>query len=68
MQVTGIVEDAVAAKEKSDQSLAAKNRESFLGLRLMDACRTSFIGGTWGVIGLRRRILVGCVLKALEHC
>ncbi|KUJ07670.1 uncharacterized protein LY89DRAFT_659889 [Mollisia scopiformis] len=58
MQVTGVVEDAVAAKEKANLYLAAKNQESFLGLRLMDACRTTFIGGVWGVIGLRRRILL----------
>jgi hypothetical protein len=65
--VTGVVEDAVAARERAEEYAAAKNRETFIGLRLLDACRTTFIGGTWGVIGLRRRILVSLSHETLLH-
>ncbi|CZR69199.1 uncharacterized protein PAC_19099 [Phialocephala subalpina] len=58
MQVTGVVEDSIAAREKAEQYIREKNHETFVGLRLMDACREMYIGGTWGVIGLRRRILL----------
>ncbi|KAF8850552.1 hypothetical protein BDZ45DRAFT_731502 [Acephala macrosclerotiorum] len=58
MQVTGVVEDLIAAREKAEQYVREKNHETFIGLRLMDACREMYVGGTWGVIGLRRRILL----------
>ncbi len=65
MQVTGVVEDTLAAREKAAQYIAEKNNETSIGLRMMDACRMTFIGGTWGVIGLRRRILVSTFLEVL---
>ncbi len=58
MQVTGVVEDSVAAKFKATQSVADKNQETFTGLRLMEVGRAVLVGGVWGVMGLRRRVLV----------
>lgn len=58
MQVTGVVEDSLAAKAKVNQYMNDKNQETFTGLRLMEAGRAVLVGGVWGVLGLRRRILV----------
>lgn len=58
MQVTGVVEDSLAAKAKANQYMDDKNQETFTGLRLMEAGRAVLVGGVWGVLGLRRRILV----------
>jgi hypothetical protein len=58
MQVTGVVEDSLAAKIKASQSADDRNRETLTGLRLMEAGRAVLVGGVWGVLGLRRRILV----------
>ncbi len=58
MQVTGVVEDSLAAKVKASQYVAEKNQETLTGLRFMEAGRAVLVGGVWGVLGLRRRILV----------
>jgi hypothetical protein len=58
MQVTGVVEDSAAAKAEAKAYKAAKNEETFTGLRLMEVGRAALVGGVWGVLGLRRRILV----------
>ena len=58
MQVTGVVEDSAAAKAEAMAYKTAKNEETFTGLRLMEAGRAALVGGVWGVLGLRRRILV----------
>lgn len=58
MLVTGIVEDALAAKVKAKTSRHQKNRDTLTGLRLMELGRATLVGGVWGVLGLRRRILV----------
>jgi hypothetical protein len=58
MQVTGVVEDSVAAKAKVAEFIAQKNQETLNGLRLMEVGRATLVGGVWGVLGLRRRILV----------
>jgi hypothetical protein len=58
MQVTGVVEDSVAAKAKVADLIAKKNQETLNGLRLMEVGRATLVGGVWGVLGLRRRILV----------
>jgi hypothetical protein len=58
MQVTGVVEDSAAAKSKAKAYKLEKNEETFTGLRLMEAGRAILVAGVWGVIGLRRRILV----------
>lgn len=58
MLVTGIVEDALAAKTKAKSSRQQKNRDTLTGLRLMELGRATLVGGVWGVLGLRRRILV----------
>jgi hypothetical protein len=58
MLVTGIVEDALAAKSKDKASRQQKNRDTLTGLRLMELGRATLVGGVWGVLGLRRRILV----------
>ena len=58
MQVTGIVEDTIAARLKTNEDIINKNQETLTGLRLMEVGRYVFVGGVWGVLGLRRRILV----------
>ncbi|KAE9362927.1 hypothetical protein N431DRAFT_357093 [Stipitochalara longipes BDJ] len=58
MQVTGVVEDSHAASQKYLQSKIDKNQETITGLRLMEAGRAVFVGGVWGVLGLRKRILL----------
>lgn len=58
MQVTGVVEDSLAAKVKASKYVAEKNQETLTGLRFMEAGRAVLVGGVWGVLGLRRRILV----------
>jgi hypothetical protein len=62
MQVTGVVEDSIAAKAKATQAAMNKNEDTFLGLRLMEVGRAALVGGVWGVLGLRRRILVNILL------
>lgn len=59
MQVTGIVEDSIAARIKANHSLLIKSKETLTGLRLMEAGRAVLVAGVWGVLGFRRRILVG---------
>jgi hypothetical protein len=59
MQVTGVVEDAKIALAKAKKVTYEKNKETYTGLRLMEVGRAALIGGVWGVLGLRRRILVG---------
>lgn len=58
MEVTGVVEDALAAKSKARKYQHMKNEETSRGLRMMEVGRWAFVAGWWGVIGLRRRILV----------
>jgi hypothetical protein len=58
MQVTGIVEDSIAAKIKAKDDLELKTQETLTGLRLMEGGRAALVAGVWGVLGLRRRILV----------
>jgi hypothetical protein len=52
------VEDLSTAKAEMRKSQAAKNRETFAGLRMMEFGRAALVGGVWGVLGLRRRVLV----------
>ena len=59
MQVTGVVEDSIAAKSRAKAYRLQKNQETYTGLRLMEAGRAVLVGGVWGVLGLRRRVLVG---------
>jgi len=65
MQVTGVVEDSAAAKAEAKAYKLAKNEETFTGLRLMEVGRATLIGGVWGVLGLRRRVLA-CALLCLS--
>jgi hypothetical protein len=67
MLVTGIVEDAVAAKVKSKARTLEKYQETMTGIRLMELGRATFVGGVWGVLGLRRRILVTSSLPRISH-
>lgn len=64
MQVTGIVEDSIAARLRAKEALLLKNYETLTGLRLMEGGRAALVAGVWGVLGLRRRILVSvpCML------
>jgi hypothetical protein len=61
MQVTGVVEDSLVAKARAKAYKQEKNEDTFTGLRLMEVGRSALVGGVWGVLGLRRRILV-------QHC
>lgn len=58
MQVTGIVEDSMAISEKAMIQKAMDIEDTFTGLRLMESGRAVLVAGVWGVLGLRRRILV----------
>jgi hypothetical protein len=58
MQVTGVVEDSIVAKKKLLEYKEKKIEDTFTGLRLMEIGRAVLVGGVWGVLGLRRRILV----------
>ncbi|KAK0109405.1 hypothetical protein ONS95_002103 [Cadophora gregata] len=58
MQVTGVVEDSLAARQKIMQLMNDKNQETFTGLRFMEIGRGVLVGGVWGVMGLRRRVLL----------
>ncbi|KAI9046450.1 hypothetical protein LZ554_009199 [Drepanopeziza brunnea f. sp. 'monogermtubi'] len=58
MQVTGVVEDALAAQLKAHESMLEKNEETLTGLRLMEVGRAVLVAGVWGVMGFRRRILL----------
>jgi len=58
MQVTGVVEDSRAAKAKMKASNDDRLEETFTGLRFMEFGRPLLVAGVWGVLGLRRRILV----------
>ncbi|KAF4633624.1 hypothetical protein G7Y89_g4486 [Cudoniella acicularis] len=58
MQVTGVVEDSNAAKLKAAKYLRLKTNDTLTGLRLMEFGRAALVGGVWGVLGLRRRILL----------
>jgi hypothetical protein len=60
MQVTGVVEDSLAAKIKANNYQAEKNEDTLSGIRAMEYGRAVLVGGIWGVLGLRRRILVLC--------
>ncbi|KAH8598219.1 hypothetical protein B0O99DRAFT_684264 [Bisporella sp. PMI_857] len=58
MEVTGIVEDHRLAKRKALKETQEKLEETYMGLKLLELGRLSLIGGVWGVLGLRRRILL----------
>ena len=58
MQVTGVVEDSLTARVKANEYQAEKNEETLSGIRAMEYGRAVLVGGIWGVLGLRRRILV----------
>ncbi|CAG8956154.1 hypothetical protein HYFRA_00012071, partial [Hymenoscyphus fraxineus] len=58
MQVTGVVEDSIAARVQATEILFKKNRDTLTGIRAMEWGRALMVGGIWGVLGLRRRILL----------
>jgi hypothetical protein len=68
MQVTGVVEDSLAAKVKASQFMNEKNQETLTGLRFMEGGRAVLVGGVWGVLGLRRRILVTQLSVCHDEC
>ena len=55
VSVTGLIEDH---RQKDREATDKKLKETFAGLRLIEVGRGVLIGGTWGVLGLRRRVLV----------
>ena len=68
MQTTGVVEDADVATVKLQAARNAKTEETITGLRLMEVGRAVLVGGVWGVLGLRRRVLVYSATSLLELC
>lgn len=58
MQTTGVVEDAEVAKSKFLEAQKQKNQDTLTALKLLEGGRAVLVGGVWGVLGLRRRILV----------
>jgi hypothetical protein len=66
MQTTGVVEDAEIAKIKFLKAQDEKNQETLTALRLIEGGRAVLVGGVWGVLGLRRRILVGHTWCAMD--
>lgn len=58
MQVTGVVEDAAAARAKLSLDEADKQIESFIGFRLIDICKTCLHTSVWPILTLRRGILI----------
>ena len=66
MQVTGVVEDSLTARAKAVEYKNKKIEDTFAGLRLMEVGRAVLVGGVWGVLGLRRRILVRHAALALR--
>lgn len=58
MQATGVVEESSVTKAKEKALKAEQEKETLMGLRLLEIGRASFVGGVWGVLGLRRRIMV----------
>jgi len=58
MQVTGVVEDMRAARAKAKAFNEEMLEETFTGLRYIEFGRPVLVAGVWGVLGLRRRILV----------
>ncbi|KAI6248026.1 hypothetical protein HI914_03256 [Erysiphe necator] len=58
MQVTGVVEDAAAARAKLSLDEADKQIESFIGFRLIDICKTCLHTSVWPILTLRRGILL----------
>ncbi|RKF79454.1 hypothetical protein GcM1_202029 [Golovinomyces cichoracearum] len=62
MLASGIVEDAAVAMERSRKDEEEKQIESFIGFKLIEVGRAFLHTGVWGVIGLRRRILITEIL------
>ncbi|KAL3426824.1 hypothetical protein PVAG01_00333 [Phlyctema vagabunda] len=58
MQATGVVEESSVTKAKERASKEAEEKETLTGLRLLEFGRVSLVGGVWGVLGLRRRIML----------
>jgi hypothetical protein len=68
MQVTGIIEETSAAKAKEKAQKDDLTEEQRIGKRLLKGGREMLVGGVWGVIGLRRRILVRISALWLSPC
>lgn len=58
MQATGVVEESSVTKAKEKALREEEEKETIMGLRLLEFGRAALVGGVWGVLGLRRRILV----------
>lgn len=67
MQVTGVVEDLLAARDKAAEMYVQKQEELLAGVRFMEVGRAILVGGVWGVMGLRRRILVMMFILRSKH-
>ena len=66
MEVTGIVQDFTKVKAKSLDYMREGIEETYTGMSLLEVGRVVLVGGVWGVLGLRRRILVSrkLIIKA----
>lgn len=58
LETAGIIEEYATVKKREAKARKLKEEESRAGLSLLDYGRYSLYLGTWGIIGLRRRIMV----------
>ena len=58
LETAGIIEEYSTVKKREAKTRRLKEEESRAGLRLLDYGRYSLQMGTWGIVGLRRRIMV----------
>ena len=58
LETAGIIEEYSTVKKREAKARKLKEEESRAGLRLLDYGRYSLQMGTWGIVGLRRRIMV----------
>jgi len=58
MEVTGIVENRRLLSKQATELRKELQRDGTIGLRLIQTGQIVLVGGLWGVIGLRKRILV----------
>ncbi|RDW74162.1 hypothetical protein BP5796_07604 [Coleophoma crateriformis] len=66
MQATGVVEESSVTKAKERAVKELEEKETLTGLRLLEFGRVALVGGVWGVLGLRRRILFS-FLEVLKY-
>jgi len=64
MQAAGIIEETADIQARDKVVESNIRQETEVGLRRLEFGRVLLVGGVWGVVGLRRRILV----TSLRNC